>query len=83
MKKRSREKLLFNIQEARVHLQELEAELAKLDDLEPISLRIQLGHVQEHLCLAWNTGVDDRFDKAAANQIPNWTSNFELIVGKY
>lgn len=80
MRIQSREELLFNIQEARIHLQELEFELDNCNAVEPVSLLVQLGHIQEHLCLAWNSGICKRSDDAAAYEIPNWNSNFELIV---
>lgn len=79
----SQDDLFFNVQEARIHLQKLEAELGGSDAVDPITLLVQLGHIQEHLCLAWNSGVGKRSDVDVAYQIPNWTSNFELIDPKF
>ncbi len=80
---RRQSELLFHIQEAKVHLQELETKLAQLSKPEPVSLLIALGQVQEHLCLAWNCATAATPDDAAAYQIPNWTLNFELTLPEY
>lgn len=75
--------LLFHIQEAKIHLQNLETDLEHSSDIEPISLLTWLGHVQEHLCLAWNCATAATPDPTAANKIPNWTLDFELILPEY
>lgn len=77
------EDIRFHIQEAKIHLQRLEDQLNAATDVEPIDLLVQLGHIQEHLCLAWHSQFTVGATYADATRIPNWNLEFELILPEY
>lgn len=82
--------IVFHLQEAGIHLQELVQDIEKgeLDPSEDASaIEVFLWHVQEHLCLGWHlrehfTGeleFDDETYCLLCSAIPNWNASFSLI----
>lgn len=75
--------VLHEIEEAAVHLNQLSEAIEKgeldLSD-EAIEFGIRLGHVQEHLCLAWHSRNDtSKANSEAAYDIPNFGYSFSLV----
>lgn len=75
------EDFLFHLQEARIHLEEIENSKESFTGEDAVDLLVRMGHVQEHLNLAWASIVGG--DEDEAKRIPNWTCDFELFSPKY
>ena len=82
----------FELAEASYHLQQLVAELhdGKIDESgEPI-LSVQLAHILDHLCRAWNCKDETPVQAATRsqeehNRLSNTVPNFmgERVIGEY
>lgn len=81
----------FDLQEAQVHLRELVAELkdGTMRTGDTPALAVQLGHVLDHLCMAWNARELSPEEKAALSQddhdrMCNTVPNFhgEKVMGE-
>lgn len=72
---------MFHLQEARIHLKEIENTEGSYRDENVVELLVFLGHVQEHLNLAWASVSGGK--ESDAKRIPNWTMDFDLFPPKY
>ena len=75
--------VLHELEEAAMHLEQL-ARAVEKDEIdwsrEAIEFGIRLGHVQEHICLAWHSKDDlPKSDKDAAYRVPNFGFSFSLV----
>lgn len=84
--------LKFQLREMQSHLQSCLADLesGKIEADDDASLAVDLGHLLDHLCLAWNTrdipvgkfgNVSDDDFAAHANTVPNFGSSRR--IGRY
>jgi hypothetical protein len=86
MKRRA---LIFHLEEASLHLRELATDIVteQLTPDDAVELLTALAHVQEHLCLAWHTGIAVNpvpiSDQEAATSIPNWNQTFRISNPSY
>jgi hypothetical protein len=82
----------FELYEASIHLQELLAELSdgKITESDAPALSVQMAHIMDHLCRAWNCKDLSPKDHADLSQveferlshtIPNFMG--ELILGEF
>ncbi len=80
------------LREALVHLQDLVAEfrLGKVQSRDEPALAVQLGHILDHISVAWNCKdmtpdqraslPQDQFERLA-NTVPNFLG--ELVIGEF
>ncbi len=80
------------LEEASVHLQDLVAELreGKIGEDDTPAVSIQLAHIIDHLCRAWNCKDQTDEQRAALSQedferLSNTVPNFlgEKVIGEY
>ena len=75
----------FHLQEALIHLQSLLGDM-RAGTLDDSAYEVDMAHIQEHLCLAWNLRHvgskpyvgDMEENKLMARTIPNWTGVFHM-----
>ena len=77
------EHLRFQLNEAKIHLEETLARLNETasEECGEVSLAVNLGHILDHICIAWHTR-NMSFDEASAmtqqdferliNEVPNF-----------
>ena len=82
----------FDLGEALIHLQDLVAEFraGKIQTRNEPALAVQLGHVLDHICLAWNCKDMSPEQKSELSQeeferLSNTVPNFfgERVLGEY
>jgi len=73
----------FDLGEALIHLQDLVAELraGKIQNRDEPAVAVQLGHVLDHICLAWN--CKDMSPEQISNLTPEERERLSNTVPKF